>query len=179
MEIDENAVELMKALGEAVKELPEAVQARAFEYLLQSRVDHSKRVGGGAEGKEGAGVPAGEWAKRLAEAAGVSKEHVMQLFASDESGVHLISGALGHTEAERTRNAAVLLVWSARVLEQIINYPLPGVRKALTQLGVTGNVDREVSQESLLRVTTVKGKKCLQLSGDWKKRAKELIEHHA
>jgi len=183
MKIDEDLVELVKAIGNAVEDLPEAVQARAFELLLEHHLAARGREGGAGHGDLTTQEPMQartaepDWARILAQAGGVRPEQVQHLLSLEDEGFSIITPELGDADADRNRNIAVLVVWAARVVNRDLYYPTTEVRRVLRQLDLpTTNLHNNLRPEPCLRSVRVRGQRMLQLTGDWNQRVRDIFD---
>ena len=182
--LDKELIELVKQIGAAVKGLPQAVQADAFEILVRHHLaSTSSQPSGGIappsmrQPSEAGGA---EWAATLASEARVTEEQIQSILHRDEEGFYPVHADLGGTDAERTRNIAILVLWATRVVTRDIYAPQAVVYRAVRALKLSSkNLTNSLKPEETIRSVTVSGQKMFQLVGDWRGRAAEVISHYA
>lgn len=184
-EIDEDLVTLVKELAAAVAELPESLQQRAFDLLVERHIRLSPPGGPAREdaGSMGVDLPevtGDDWRATLAREAGVREEQIAALLDRDGEEIYVVTPELGETGASRTRNIAVLVLWASRVLSKDIYAPQSLVYGALGRLNLPRqNVTNNLKAESCVKALQVSGQRMFQLVGDWRDRAVDIIKAFA
>jgi hypothetical protein len=170
---------VVEKLAKAVAELPESVQQRAFEVLIERHLGTGEPVPAeqpSAMHRAAPEVARDDWRGTLAHEAGVDEEHIATLLERDGEDVYVVTPELGDTEADRTRNIAVLVLWATRVLTRDIYAPQSIVYAALRRHSLrTSNVTNNLRKESCVKSVKVAGEKMFQLVGDWRERAADII----
>ena len=177
MQVNDEIVQLVQKIGEAVRELPEAVQELAFQFLLERHLGQRTGPSVGAELAVAAERVSRGWAAQLAESAGVTAEQVQSLVDIDnEDRIHVVRPDLGDREAHRNRNVTVIALWAARVLNRDIYYPATEVRRMLKELKLpTRNLTNNILHHPNIRSLSLHGRKMLQLVGNWEESVADIF----
>ena len=161
------------------EELKRSIALRLLEdALVRVSPEHVVRS---PEGSTEAIAASADWAQQLADQAEVSREKVLSVLTRDEDGnLTLITNELGTASMERLKNMMVLVLWAQRTISKKDLYVAQSdVTKKIKDLGVdTNNLTNAAKADPNIQQVTIGRKRMLQLKGDWKKRAAEILAQY-